>query len=767
MTAITPQNQDLPISSTQQHTLQERLQHAIESVEIEQIYPSSAARLILMQLNIDSLSNEKKLELYSIINSGIFPFFNEHQDIKLFCLFEIRDQLLRVVHNNSNQEFVSYCRSSTFPFVTELVQDIETTSLRGLNTHQMIARTSDAGTQSLENFDLVVDSSRRTDASENTRSFKRILLSTIEYEGAQCGGVGSSVRTMSKYMSENTNHDVRVITPFYDVYINDYPRAKFVTTISHFWQGRFITSSIYKVSSQGGTVPQYLIKPSLSLMKNFEINGRTNIYTDPNYIQSACENRYGIFSSAFSVFAGCYSGRKRQKSFDCIHNHCVWLTLVHKILRSTINTKRSLNGLSSISLIQHLHGGSHVGEQGGIFKSDFYTKLGLNSPKSVNLQLEAYRNADAIVHVSEAVAHMATEKETAHGMDSIANVLKNQGRLHAVSNGVLIDRFNVCDQTVLGRYAFTQSNGSIQFLEGRQRIMRDLHNASLLPHPTKPLFTFVGRFSTVKGIDVLPRIAEAIHERGGQIVVMGSFFDNDHCRQIIHTVEELASQYPESIKVITTREEQMELFNDTGIQKGFLIRAASTFSVVPSHNEADGIVPKEFWATGAICLTSAKEGIADNAVDIENTNSANAVTYHDNHNYLNNATTAVDRAMRFYHDKSESERNAIANRIANSARDKFTWQRSCEKLLRIYTQAQTRLTQEQLNERQKAYERFMNKEKKITTRIGRIVSSIIHARIWKKIIANLFYYSRIIGDAIKSASHKMLPLRKWRWIVIQ
>ena len=115
-------------------------------------------------------------------------------------------------------------------------------------------------------------------------------------------------------------------------------------------------------------------------------------------------------------------------------------------------------------------------------------------------------------------------------------------------------------------------------------------------------------------MDVLPDFARLVIERyQGQVVIMGSLVDPT-IKSTIDRLQEMSRKSalfksPEVYTVV--KADQLDPLVGVEARKGDVIRFASDFTLVPSIQEACGLVPIEAFAMGSGVLTSYVHGLKD------------------------------------------------------------------------------------------------------------------------------------------------------------
>jgi glycogen synthase len=587
--------------------------------------------------------------------------------------FELRDHILRLASDRSiaPSTLLQLCEKNEVHDLSSSLQKM----IKGREVLlPMVKKTDAVGIDVLGNYSLQAP----LNPAKKEQKPLKVLHSSIEYEKAQVGGIGAFTKSLlSAQNHDRSKQDARIITPFYDFYLKEYPEAKFVTTIEHYYKDKMVVSSVYKVMSQNGTVPQYLIKPPLEHTELFDVETQANIYK--SFPGSSLGDRFiSFFSHAATAFGARHIGNgKATKPFDVFHFQSPFCCgLAPKSIHDHYNPWRKAAGLTDLSMAQSMHSTGYDDQliYNESYARSLYQDAGLKKPKSSgqNIQALAYRYIHMAIHVSKALATLAKD-EAAYGLEQFTRKKSEHKRMVGVQNGINTSAFNPTNAAILGRYAFTEDEkGDIDFKTQRKALKQELYDHGIIPDPKKPLFTFIGRFSLEKGIGTLPAMVERVLKEGGQCLIAGLLQQCKDSNTIIAQMQKLEKKYPLSLKICTDLKDQLTPFADSEVQTGKLMRLATDFALVPSHKEAGGLIPKEFWCMGTPVITSNVEGIQDNCRslgDIHHSktvtrSSFNAFTYKnfifDDGSNAKPAKKAISAAMRYYR---QDGKNRDYNRI--------------------------------------------------------------------------------------------------------
>lgn len=677
-------------------------------------------------LNISKIKTISNHDLISIL-SFIENQQNNHishkvKDTLLRIGFEIKHAIYSRAWNNLNNENELIDESNKIG-MHKLADELRNITLS--SPVLPIRCNVDNGIRSTQDFFLktTMDSIQPYTSLDINPEKPRVLVISLEYEGACVGGVGAVANGLLFAMNKE-NQDAKIITPLYNTYISDYNNdLKFVCFVDHPYQGQWIQSSVYSTKTQNGTVTQYFVKPPESMQKINDIGTPKDVYITNKDTDFVSRSIY--FNAAAVAFGASYVGQDKKSPFQILHSNSWILGFTGALLTKHYNPMRKQAGINCrLAHVAHIHSTGNF-EQGRYIRSSIYDDLGLVKPKGldyafVNMQAHTYASsADCDIHVSNWAAESSLTKKGGYDLEKFVQERTKQGRLFGIRNGIIFESHSPLLSKNYSQYSYKQSitNGidTTDYISQRNNVKTKLFKEKLIADPTKPLFLFVGRFDIrTKGIDTLPAMVEQIHKDGGQCVVMGTPTGSIESELVIKTLKKFQRKHPETLKVYTNREtDQKENVKDTTVPKGNLIRLASDFVMVPSHREADGIVPKESLACGSLIVTSGVEGLSDTARGLGDTwnnrvitkEEFNAFTYKNNFRFKANAKKAVSASLKFFKTSSHEEKNKIISRIIKES-EIFNWKESVEKVNQVYKKAMQEPTEEEISSMKKIEEKF-------------------------------------------------------------
>ncbi len=179
-----------------------------------------------------------------------------------------------------------------------------------------------------------------------------------------------------------------------------------------------------------------------------------------------------------------------------------------------------------------------------------------------------------------------------------------------------------------------------------------------------PLVSFIGRFASEKGADLLPSYIERmIIERGGDvnIFVLGSGDQTTENR-----LKELQHRFSGNFALELGYNESLS----------HLIYAASDFLIMPSRVEPCGLNQLYSMTYGTIPIVRKTGGLNDTVPDISEENGRG---FQFNDADVNAVCWATHRALDFYNDKKETQK--LRKRIMKID---FSWEKSAQKYITLY-----------------------------------------------------------------------------------
>lgn len=446
--------------------------------------------------------------------------------------------------------------------------------------------------------------------SLNNAHVLNVFHVAFEANNIRFGGVGSYLAGLMKAENELSGKNQmklinsNIITPCYDVIVDKLlEKLKFVGLIPHEIDGRVYYSTIYQYYDEIIGAFQYFVKCDPNYY-----DGIIYDIKSPGKLFDNFSNEMWIYlSSAAAAFSASYRGENKQTNVDILQINDWHLGLITPLVDLIYNPMRESVNLPKITTISTTHElNKHQGEDG----SFLYSKVGLKQPISpiINLQATFNLHADMSSTVSRAIADEMMSAETGFGLDHIFRQLHEIGRFRGITNGIDTSAFNILNRSLFEKFTVNPNYNDILL---KKRLAKEfLYEQGIIGSPDKLLFLYVGRFSEEKGIDILDSFIEEVLKQNGQVVIMGQSV-NEATTSYILGLKDRYNHIPEVKIYDDVQRDQIANLPQTNIKKGLLIRFASDFTLVPSIEEACGLVPIEAMSLGSIVISSYVHGLKD------------------------------------------------------------------------------------------------------------------------------------------------------------
>lgn len=240
------------------------------------------------------------------------------------------------------------------------------------------------------------------------------------------------------------------------------------------------------------------------------------------------------------------------------------------------------------------------------------------------------------------------------GLESL--VRQEFAKAYGIINGIDTDVWNPQTDGYITHH-YNRENAQYQKWQNKRDLCQQYHL-----NPDLPLFSFIGRFATEKGADLLPEITRrAIRETQGCLNIMI-----------------LGSGNPALEAELTAMNAE---FVNLGIDLGYKeylshqIYAASDFLLMPSRVEPCGLNQLYAMRYGTVPIVRYTGGLRDTVEDISTGGAGinfGAATAED-------AVHAIHRALHIYHNKS-----LMTELVKNNMTFDFSWEKSAEKYVHLY-----------------------------------------------------------------------------------
>ncbi len=263
--------------------------------------------------------------------------------------------------------------------------------------------------------------------------------------------------------------------------------------------------------------------------------------------------------------------------------------------------------------------------------------------------------ADKINTVSPTYAKEILTEEFGEGMEGILNVRKND--LFGILNGIDYDIWN--PETDLNIYQnFSKTNIELKEIN-KQKLIEEVG----LNFKEVPLFGFVGRLASQKGVDIFSDSLKDFLKKDVLFIVLGTGE-----KPLEEKLKALADLYPEKFKLFLT-------FDDKLAHK---IYAGADFFVMPSRYEPCGLGQMIALRYGTLPIVHETGGLKDTIDNYsEITHCGNGFSFAE---YSNSALyKAMEKSAQIFKDKDTFNK---LRKIAMNCN--FSWENSVNEYLKVY-----------------------------------------------------------------------------------
>ncbi len=518
----------------------------------------------------------------------------------------------------------------------------------------------------------------------------RVLIGSPEFGKFTWGGVGYVVNGMVAALSSTQMPPHHHIVPFvlFPYFTGTTTKSEFLGTLTHIYNGHPVHSKLFLGEEMVKGKPIHVIllqaDPRLPHFFDLEPNSYQTLFL-PNHAGVDYANRQLYCGSAAAALLYHFRNQHHRFFFDIAHFHSYFFALTPAI------TKKFFP--NSPPQLFHLH--SLNQDQGGFSNFTF-------NKEPINMMKLGMKYADASIAISNTMIQdgLSSNPRKNFGLQASYTALYrpdfHKTRLFLLPNGISYEEYNPFAPT---RLQTSTSKENFQFtsdiVHSKQKIKNHLASLGLIQDPTRPLFVFVGRYAVEKGIDFLDPMLEEINKNHGNCIIMGvkGFSEAEGIMQALH--KKYASHKNIYIMKGAPKEEQFGPKN-----LGMLIRAASDFALVPSHEEAFGLVPLEFLSLGSIPITSRISGLQDTMQELalDDTAQGNSFNYNEDSNEYRTVagresiqariSISIQKAFTYYKLSLETK-NFVSQRLIEEAK-KYDWLASggaIEKITEIYEES--------------------------------------------------------------------------------
>jgi starch synthase len=243
----------------------------------------------------------------------------------------------------------------------------------------------------------------------------------------------------------------------------------------------------------------------------------------------------------------------------------------------------------------------------------------------------------------------------AQGLEEL--IRQEHRKAHGIINGIDVEVWNPATDKMLD-FNFSVKDATEGKRKNKEKLCEQYHL-----NPDLPLFSFIGRFASEKGADMLPDIIRrSIQETEGELnfMVLGS--GNLHLEYVL---KELQKEFNVNFALDLGYKEHLS----------HQIYASSDFLLMPSRVEPCGLNQMYAMRYGTIPIVRYTGGLKDTVVDIASGGNGLNYTFAGS----DDAVHAIKRALYVYMDEE------LMKNLRNSTMNlDFSWEKSAEKYITLY-----------------------------------------------------------------------------------
>lgn len=479
--------------------------------------------------------------------------------------------------------------------------------------------------------------------SKTKKKAKTLFVSSEVYPFAKSGGLADVSFGLPKAMSKL--FDVSIIMPLYNSIDKERFDIRHVeSSFKIFFGEKKYSVTIFSTLYKG--MKCYFVASKI-------LTDKKNLYGTPLSGYKDNDLRFGLFCKAVVAFV------KEKKSYDLLHLNDWQSALCALLIKedTSIQTK-------TLFTIHNL-------AYQGIFPKESLERLGLDAKYFHMDALEYYDGisfmkagiayADAITTVSPNYAKEILTPEFGFGLEGFLE--KHQAKLTGILNGIDLSHFCAkTDKTLVQKYDATTYDKKIK---NKKAYLKEKN----LENKEFPLFVFIGRFTSQKGVDLLIEALKQIGTLELNIAILG---DGE-------------AHYHKQMKALLGKRKNRVI--DFGYDEALSHRmyAAADFLLMPSLFEPCGLNQLIAMEYGSMPLVSGVGGLKDSVCDIEEYDKSSAcgngigfgITF--DANEPNALLQAIQKALKLYTNKERLKEINIHNMGCD-----FSWNESAKEYATLY-----------------------------------------------------------------------------------
>ncbi len=471
------------------------------------------------------------------------------------------------------------------------------------------------------------------------KNFKVLFVSSEVYPFAKSGGLADVSFGLPKAMSKL--FDISIIMPLYSFidkkqFAIEHVESSFKIVLGAKSYSVKIWSAMYE-----GMKCYFVESPLLSNKKN--------LYGTPQSGYKDNDIRFGLFCKAVVAFA------KECKDYDLLH-----LNDWQSALCATFIQEDEAIETKTLFTIHNL-------AYQGIFEKESLEKLGLDANYfhmdalefygKINFMKAGIAHANMLTTVSPNYANEILTDAFGCGLDGFLN--KHKNRLTGILNGVDSSHFSPkTDKALVQKYSVKTYDKKVKNKKAylKERGIKD---------DTLPLFIFIGRFTSQKGVDLL---IEALKELGDLNLHIAIIGDGE-------------AIYHKQIKALAAKNKNIDIEFGYDELLSHKMYAAADFLLMPSLFEPCGLNQLISMSYGVIPIVSRVGGLRDSVYDIEKYDKELACGYgfSFDKNKPNTLLESIKKALALYEDKERFKEINLHNMGCN-----FSWSASAKEYATLY-----------------------------------------------------------------------------------
>jgi len=461
---------------------------------------------------------------------------------------------------------------------------------------------------------------------------------------AKSGGLGDVAGALPKELHRQ-GVDVRVVFPKYrTIKPQLMTNLTYINSFEVMLDWRRQSASVFSIDADA---PTYLIE-------NDYYFGRDGFYGYGDDYE-----RFAFFSKAAIEFCGVIDFCP-----DIIHFNdwqtglgCIYLKDVYKkfLFFSKIKTLFTIHNL----------------QYQGVFGREVLSNIELNAGYFVNDKIEFHGNlslmkagltyTDIISTVSESYAQEIQTPQYGYGMDGVLRSRSHQ--LFGIVNGIDTGEYNPeTDTRIFAPFSAAKPAGKAV---NKAELQAMLH---LPVRADVPVFGIISRLVDQKGFDLIAGIMEELMSKDVQLVVLGT---GDGRYE--HLFKHMSWRFPDKVSANI-------LFNE---ELAHRIYAGSDFFLMPSLFEPCGLGQLLAMRYGTLPIVRRTGGLADTVRHYNwETGEGNGFVFDDY--MMSGLMWGINEALSVYYNQ-----NARETMIQNAMSADYSWGRSAEKYIDLYTKLKT------------------------------------------------------------------------------